>query len=51
MYLHANNFIYGANLSSEALLLDIDSSIDENLNIKVKDLDLEIAKKISNFGY
>ena len=27
--------------------MDVDSSGDENLNIKVKDLDIEIAKKIS----
>jgi hypothetical protein len=34
-------------LSLRALLLDVDSTMDENLNIKVKDLDLEIAKRIS----
>ncbi len=34
-------------MSLRALVLDIDSSLDENLNIKVKDLDIEIAKRIS----
>lgn len=27
--------------------MDVDSTMDENLNIKVKNLDLEIAKRIS----
>ena len=27
--------------------MDVDSTMDENLNIKVKDLDLELAKRIS----
>jgi hypothetical protein len=30
-----------------ALVLDVDSTMDENLNIKLKDLDLELAKRIS----
>jgi hypothetical protein len=34
-------------MSLRALVLDVDSSMDENLNIKVKDLDIEIAKRIS----
>lgn len=28
-------------------MLDVDSTMDENLNIKLKDLDLELAKRIS----
>jgi hypothetical protein len=28
-------------------VLDVDSTMDENLNIKLKDLDLELAKRIS----
>jgi len=34
-------------LSLRALVLDVDSTMDENLNIKLKDLDLELAKRIS----
>ena len=47
MYLHCKNITYGPNLSLRALVLDVDSTVDENLNIKVKDLDIEIAKRIS----
>jgi serine/threonine protein kinase len=50
VFLHSNNLIYGSNLSSESLFLDVDSSIDENLNIKVRDIDIEIAKRIACFG-
>lgn len=28
-------------------MLDVDSTMDDNLNIKLKDLDLELAKRIS----
>jgi len=28
-------------------VLDVDSTMDDNLNIKLKDLDLELAKRIS----
>jgi hypothetical protein len=30
-----------------SLVLDIDSSVDENINIKLIDLDIEIAKRVS----
>jgi hypothetical protein len=49
VYLHANNFTYGPNLSLDSLLLDVDSFNDENLNIKLADLEIEIVKRMSNF--
>lgn len=47
VYLHSKNITYGSNLSLLSIVLEVDSTLDENLNIKVKDLDIEIAKRIS----
>ncbi len=47
VYLHSKNITYGPNLSLLSIVLEDNSTVDENLNIKVKDLDIEIAKRIS----
>lgn len=40
VYLHSKNITYGSNLSLLSIVLEVDSTLDENLNIKVKDLDI-----------